>query len=150
MTRSVGHVTFAVNPADWLKMYFHKACWLVVHVFIPAYYIGWARALGLLVLAMVIGGYYLESIFIVNHIQDSLVPPPNAHWAVKQVLATSNWGSASPFWCFVSGGLNHQIEHHLFPAHSIYHYPYISPIVEQVCCRPLLLPLPSHSIHFRF
>lgn len=34
---------------------------------------------------------------------------------------------------FISGGLNHQIEHHLFPAMNIYLYPFISEIVEKTC-----------------
>jgi len=69
----------------------------------------------------------------VNHIQDELVPPTNSHWAAKQVQSTANWGSGSHLWNFVSGGLNHQIEHHLFPSHSIYLYPLMSPVVKRVC-----------------
>jgi len=34
---------------------------------------------------------------------------------------------------WVSGGLNHQIEHHLFPSMSIHLYPLISPIVQKTC-----------------
>jgi linoleoyl-CoA desaturase len=31
------------------------------------------------------------------------------------------------------GGLNYQIEHHLFPKISHIHYPRLAPIVERVC-----------------
>lgn len=55
------------------------------------------------------------------------------HWAVQQVETTSNWCSESIFWNFMSGGLNHQIEHHLFPTMSTCLYPYISHIVQQTC-----------------
>ena len=48
-------------------------------------------------------------------------------------MATSNWCSGSHIANFLSGGLNHQMEHHLFPSMSIYLYPYISPIVRQTC-----------------
>jgi fatty acid desaturase len=37
------------------------------------------------------------------------------------------------WWNFVSGGLNHQIEHHMFPSMHHYLYPHISPIVQQTC-----------------
>lgn len=40
-------------------------------------------------------------------------------------------GSTLANW--VSGGLNHQIEHHLFPSMSIYAYPTIAPVVQQTC-----------------
>ncbi len=34
---------------------------------------------------------------------------------------------------FLCGALNYQIEHHLFPSVSQYHYPAIAPIVMDVC-----------------
>ena len=91
------------------------------------------RALLLVLLPLAIGAHYLENIFIVNHIQHGLVPPTAAHWSVKQVLGTSNWHSGSVWWNWVSGGLNHQIEHHLFPSMNIHLYPLIAPIVKQTC-----------------
>merc|ERR1719424_500117 len=38
-------------------------------------------------------------------------------WGESQVRATANW--AGPIWCFFFGGINYQIEHHLFP--TVYH-----------------------------
>ena len=46
-----------------------------------------------------------------------------------QVRATANW--AGPVWCFFFGGINYQIEHHLFPTISHVHYPAIAPIVRE-------------------
>ena len=50
-------------------------------------------------------------------------------WGEIQVRATANW--AGPIWCFFFGGINYQIEHHLFP--TVYHryLPLIAPIVRQ-------------------
>ena len=36
---------------------------------------------------------------------------------------------------FLTGGLNHQIEHHLFPSLAAHHLPLIHPAVVQVCRR---------------
>jgi len=49
-------------------------------------------------------------------------------WGEIQVRGTANW--AGPVWCFFFGGINYQIEHHLFP--TIFHgyYPQIAPIVR--------------------
>ena len=44
-------------------------------------------------------------------------------------MTSANWGGV--FGCFMTGGLNLQIEHHLFPAVSFMHYPAISKIVRQ-------------------
>jgi linoleoyl-CoA desaturase len=75
----------------------------------------------------------MENIFITSHIQKGCVPDPTRHWSVQQVQSTMNWGSASPLWNWFSGGLNHQIEHHLFPSVAYYHYAGLSPIVERTC-----------------
>jgi fatty acid desaturase len=69
----------------------------------------------------------------VNHIQKGLIPPAKSHWAVRQVLGSANWRAGSHLYNWFSGGLNHQIEHHLFPAVSHYYYPQISPIVQETC-----------------
>jgi fatty acid desaturase (delta-4 desaturase) len=52
-------------------------------------------------------------------------------WGVQQVLTSANWGGVVGN--FMTGGLNLQIEHHLFPAISFMHYPAIAAIVEDEC-----------------
>lgn len=49
-------------------------------------------------------------------------------WGVQQLLTSANWGGV--IGNFFTGGLNLQIEHHLFPAISFMHYPAIAKIVE--------------------
>jgi len=129
----VGNTSFHVSFADWARLLSFKALWLLMHLFIPATLVGWGPAVGTLVVMMVVGAYYTESIFIVNHIQPELVPERREHWAIAQVRATSNWSSGSRLANRLSGGLNHQIEHHLFPAMATHLYPEISPIVRETC-----------------
>jgi len=50
-------------------------------------------------------------------------------WCVQQIQTSSNWGGA--IGNFFTGGLNLQIEHHLFPAIAFVHYPAISKIVRE-------------------
>jgi len=52
-------------------------------------------------------------------------------WGVQQVLTSANWGGV--IGNFFTGGLNLQIEHHLFPAISFMHYPAIAAIVADEC-----------------
>eukprot|EP00878_Enallax_costatus_P021083 GHUV01022305.1.p1 GENE.GHUV01022305.1~~GHUV01022305.1.p1 ORF type:complete len:517 (+),score=135.46 GHUV01022305.1:3007-4557(+) len=52
-------------------------------------------------------------------------------WGLQQVLTSANWGGVVGN--FMTGGLNLQIEHHLFPAVSFMHYPAIAAIVEDEC-----------------
>ena len=92
----------------------------------------------LLFIRQAIGSYYIQNIFIVNHIQEDCYlddEQSKQHWSKKQVLTTCNWSSGSQVYNWISYGLNHQIEHHLFPTMNMYLYPIISPIVQKVCLK---------------
>jgi linoleoyl-CoA desaturase len=52
-------------------------------------------------------------------------------WAVHQMSTTANFSNWNPVLTWFVGGLNHQIEHHLFPEISHVHYPKISRIVKE-------------------
>ena len=54
-------------------------------------------------------------------------------WAIHQVKTTANFATKNRIVTWLVGGLNFQIEHHLFPKISHIHYPAISKIVKQVC-----------------
>ena len=54
-------------------------------------------------------------------------------WAEHQIKTTSNFAMNSKMISWFVGGLNFQIEHHLFPKVSHVHYPAISKIVQQKC-----------------
>lgn len=54
-------------------------------------------------------------------------------WSAHQVLTAQNFAHDSTFWWVFSGGLNYQIEHHLFPGVNHEHLPNIKPIVKRLC-----------------
>jgi linoleoyl-CoA desaturase len=54
-------------------------------------------------------------------------------WATHQVKTTANFATKNPVITFFTGGLNFQIEHHLFPQISHVHYPKLSRIVRETC-----------------
>jgi len=54
----------------------------------------------------------------------------DADWAVNQLVNTSNFAPGSRFFSWYVGGLNYQIEHHLFPNICHIHYRKISEIVK--------------------
>jgi linoleoyl-CoA desaturase len=54
-------------------------------------------------------------------------------WAEHQIKTTANFAMGNKVISWFVGGLNYQIEHHLFPKVSHVHYPVISKIVEQKC-----------------
>jgi linoleoyl-CoA desaturase len=54
------------------------------------------------------------------------------HWVIHEMFTTNNFARRNKLLSWYIGGLNYQIEHHLFPKVCSVHYPNISPIVEQV------------------
>lgn len=58
---------------------------------------------------------------------------PLNDWAAVQCQTSVNWSSGSWFWNHFSGGLSHQIEHHLFPSICHTNYVHIQDVVEKTC-----------------
>ena len=54
-------------------------------------------------------------------------------WAENQVRTSVDYGHDSAIQTFLCGALNYQVEHHLFPGVSQYHYPAIAPMVRATC-----------------
>lgn len=90
----------------------------------------------------VTGGYYLAIFFLISHnfVGVHMYDGDNGEkksavdrndFLYRQVVTSSNVGG--PFLCFLNGGLNYQIEHHLFPRVQHSHYPTIAPIVKAFC-----------------
>ncbi len=65
-------------------------------------------------------------------------------WMVHQMETTSDFARNNKLLCWYIGGLNFQIEHHLFPRICSIHYQAISPIVEEVA-KKYNVPYHSHT-----
>lgn len=85
-----------------------------------------------------IAGFMLAIIFQPAHVIDGTeFPLPDNdralenNWAVHQLKTTTNFGNKSRWFSWYVGGLNFQIEHHLFPNICHVHYRKISVIVKE-------------------
>lgn len=56
-----------------------------------------------------------------------------SEWMIHQLRTTVNFSPNNPFLTFYLGGLNYQVEHHLFTRISHIHYPRLAPIVQKTC-----------------
>jgi linoleoyl-CoA desaturase len=56
-------------------------------------------------------------------------------WALHQIRTTADFATGSRVVTWFTGGLNHQIEHHLFPNVAHTHYAALRPIVRAVAER---------------
>ena len=96
----------------------------------------WQILIGVVVMHY-IAGFILAIIFQPAHvIEGTEYPLPDEknmvenNWAVHQLHTTTNFGQKSRFFSWYVGGLNFQIEHHLFPNICHVHYRKISAIVK--------------------
>jgi len=87
-----------------------------------------------------VAGIVLSVVFQAAHcVEEAEFPLPKEKgriaraWAVHQVETTVNFARRSRVATWLLGGLNFQIEHHLFPRISHANYPAISRLVEEVC-----------------
>ena len=62
-----------------------------------------------------------------------LTEVPLNDWAAVQCQTSVNWSPGSWFWNHFSGGLSHQIEHHLFPSICHTNYVHLHEVVKQTC-----------------
>eukprot|EP00049_Salpingoeca_infusionum_P012759 m.236708 g.236708 ORF g.236708 m.236708 type:complete len:444 (+) comp15264_c0_seq12:4869-6200(+) len=131
----------------WYASVAAKVFWLTRFVLIPFYFHGVAFAPSFIAM-MAVGGFYLAFFFLLSHnfeqvyhIVNGKLVPATDHANTdrirentlvnRQVLTSSNVGG--PILAMFNGGLNYQIEHHLFPRVSHCHYAAISPIVRRFC-----------------
>lgn len=86
-------------------------------------------------------GLVLSVVFQLAHcVEEAEFPLPRANtgrmtagWAEHQVQTTVDFAPRSRLVTWFAGGLNFQIEHHLFPQICHVHYPALAPLVEQTC-----------------
>ncbi|MCW5829352.1 MAG: acyl-CoA desaturase [Deltaproteobacteria bacterium] len=98
----------------------------------------WKIITGFVVMHLAAGAA-LANVFAMGHmVEGTALRPagPDGHihesWAAHQVRTSANFGTRYPHLSnWFCGGLNFQIEHHLFPRICHVHYPDIAPIVKQ-------------------
>jgi linoleoyl-CoA desaturase len=131
-----------MNSKEHIIFWLSKALYAVFYILIPAYFVGWRTwAIGFASM-QVIMGLVLALVFqlahVVEHAEFVHIEPNDTmkleeEWAIHQVKTTANFAPRNKVISWFVGGLNFQVEHHLFPRISHVHYPAISEIVKKTC-----------------
>ena len=151
---------------DHFSFWLTKAGYIFMFIVLPMMMVGVLPTIvGYLVLTSVCG-ITIAVVFQLAHIvEETHFHDPETEsrqleteWAVHQIQTTSNFATRSKWVHWFTGGLNHQVEHHLFPRISHVHYPAISKIVRETCDkfgikynehRTVLQAVRSHVVHLR-
>jgi linoleoyl-CoA desaturase len=131
------HMSFKEHFIFW----FSKALYVAFYIVLPIQMVGampWFIGFTVMHAFM---GFTLAIVFQLAHVVENAsfehVGEEDLHieneWAIHEVKTTANFAPGNKFISWFVGGLNYQIEHHLFPRISHIHYPAISEIVKEKC-----------------
>jgi linoleoyl-CoA desaturase len=143
-----------------------KALYIGLFLVLPMLMVGVLPVLAGYGVMVFVAGVVISVVFQLAHVVEpaGFVHPAveghriEAEWAVHQLTTTANFATHNRVWNWLFGGLNFQIEHHLFPRISHVHYPAISKRLRQVCAEfniaynefpSLRSALRSHLLHLR-
>lgn len=127
--------------SEWVTLAVTKVVYYSYMLVIPYLVLSiawWQLLLGFLVVHLT-AGVILGVIFQLAHVVEGTEHPTENQegnientWMIHQMETTSNFAHGNKLLCWYIGGLNYQIEHHLFPKICSIHYPDIAPIVQRV------------------
>ena len=126
----------------WLlaRIFLNKVLYLFVIFVVPVqfFHIPFLEILAGFLLMHFVAGIILTVVFQLAHtVEGTSHPRPTASgtiendWAIHQLQTTVNFSRDSKLISWYVGGLNFQVEHHLFPKICHVHYPALAPIVKQ-------------------
>src|SRR5690606_24447720 len=136
-----------------------KLIYAFMFVALPIMLLGFSTwAIGFLCITMTTG-LVISIVFQLAHtVEHTEFPMPDVvtnkienEWAIHQINTTANFATHNKVISWLVGGLNFQIEHHLFPRISHVHYPAISKILKRTCAEYGInyveYPKMVHAIH---
>lgn len=125
---------------EYINLFVFKAAYYLAFLMLPMLVLTlswWQVLIGFIVMHLA-EGLVLGLVFQLAHVvEGTSFPVPTSGntiqetWAVHQLQTTANFAPRSRLATFLCGGLNRQIEHHLFPRICHVHYPAIAAIVKQ-------------------
>jgi linoleoyl-CoA desaturase len=131
------------RPLGWDLVVFvaGKGTFFTLAFAIPAVFHSWWVVLIFYSVAASVLGIVLSVVFQLAHcVEEAKFPMPNPGsgrienaWAVHQAETTVDFARRSRAAAWLLGGLNFQIEHHLFPRVCHVHYPALSKVAEATC-----------------
>jgi linoleoyl-CoA desaturase len=166
-TGKIGDSKFRkMDTKEHIIFWVSKILYIAVFIIVPLFTVGLVGTIiGYLVISFVCG-FIIAIVFQLAHIvEDAQFSTPDKEafkideeWAVHQIKTTANFATKSKIVGWFTGGLNFQVEHHLFPRISHIHYSKISQFVRETCEQfnitylefpTVLSAVRSHVVHLK-
>lgn len=139
--RIAGHRFPRPRGWDLAILFGGKALFFSLAIGLPMLFHPWWGVLALYGIASFVQGVALSVVFQMAHcVEEAAFPQPSpgtgrieASWAEHQVETTVDFAPRNRVLAWLVGGLNFQVEHHLFPQICHIHYPALAKVVEETC-----------------
>jgi linoleoyl-CoA desaturase len=152
--RDLGPYRNLVHPRrEVVKLFITKLIYYGYAIVVPLLVLDvawWQFVIGFLAMHLT-AGFILGIVFQLAHVVEGPEQPlPDENgamgvaWMVHEMRTTSNFAPSNKLLSWYIGGLNYQIEHHLFPRVCSIHYPAIAGMVREAA-RKHGIPYHSHA-----
>lgn len=136
----IGEIRIKHPKIEYFNLFFFKGLYYFLFIVLPLLLLNltwWQFLIGFMALHIT-KGLTMGLVFQLAHVVEGTdFPKPNEegniedNWAEHQLRTTANFASGNSIAAFFLGGLNQQIEHHLFPRVCHVHYKKIGAIVKE-------------------
>lgn len=138
--KRIGQVVIKHPAKEYFNLFASKCLYYFLFIGLPLIVLDikwWQLLIGFIAMHMA-QGFTMGLVFQLAHVvEETHFPNPDDSgimedaWAEHQMYTTANFASNSSIASFLLGGLNRQIEHHLFPKICHVHYPELGKIVKE-------------------
>ncbi|MGK0307964.1 MAG: linoleoyl-CoA desaturase [Urechidicola sp.] len=139
LKRKLSYGKFPNPTTQWTKLIIGKIVYYAIWIVLPLVvgFAWWQVLIGFFIMHYT-AGIILSVVFQLAHVMPNTeMPTPDETgnmkntWAIHQLYTTSNFAPKSWLVGFFTGGLNYQVEHHLFSNISHIHYKKLAKIVKE-------------------
>jgi linoleoyl-CoA desaturase len=131
-----------ISLTEHLIFWISKLLYVTFYIAIPTILLGWTAWLIGFIIVHITMGIVLITIFQLAHLVEKTRfengecgKSIDYEWAIHELRTTADFATGNKILNWYLGGLNFQVEHHLFPRVCHIHYPQINKIVKRQCIR---------------
>jgi linoleoyl-CoA desaturase len=166
-TGKIAETTFRkMGVSDHIVFWVSKLFYIGIFIILPMFFVGVIQTIIGYLSVSFVTGFVIAVVFQLAHVVQGanfVAPDKESHkveeeWAIHQIHTTANFATKNKIVSWFTGGLNFQVEHHLFPRISHIHYPKISQLVRETCetfgvtyieFPTVLSAIRSHVVHLK-
>jgi len=115
-------IQFVLGSRNWVERGFLAASYIWLAC------LPWTVAIG----SILVAGFFVAVVVTANHQTEDIIEADESYnFVVDQFRTTRGVQTSDPFFEYFFGGMQYQLEHHLFPTMPRYRYPALRPLIKK-------------------